>query len=138
MPAPDILIPTGTSIDAERTDRPLAYRLRERILRELDGRGRAAEPVVVSDAWFLDRGDPAAIPAIAVGPPTRNAAAAWLEDRIPVALSVRDALTVRIDLDFVVPLASCWGVSDAATASACDALVERYLPLLVDRWLGPG
>jgi hypothetical protein len=133
---PLLLIVVGTSVSAERRDRPLGYRLRERVLRELDRRVSPAEVLVVSDALYLRDGSLQAGPAIAIGPPEDNAASALAEGRVPVVLDASGALTVLMDLDFEVPLAAAWGASDANTARASDALAERHLGPFLERWLG--
>ncbi len=38
-----------------------------------------------------------------------NALAAYLADRLETAFVVEDVLAVQIDLDFVDPVAKCWG-----------------------------
>ncbi len=134
---PILALVAGTTLRAERRDRPLAYRLRERILRELDRRRRPAEVLVISDVLYLRDDALQAAPAIAVGPPADNAASALAESTVPIVLDAAGALIVRLDLDFRLPLAAAWGDSDANTARACDALAERRLGPFLDRWL-PG
>ena len=51
-----ILIVVGAHLKAEMTDRPLAYRLRERMLLWLDedSNGSPCEIVVCTDLWYLN------------------------------------------------------------------------------------
>lgn len=128
-----LLIVVGAHLRAEVADRPLAYRLRERILRWLDehsasgAEGRTPEVVVCSDIWYLNNDDLRAQPTISIGGPGVNALGAYLADRLETAFVIEDVLAVQVDLDFVDPVASCWGTTHASTVSAIDAFCERYL-----------
>jgi len=130
-----LLIVVGAHLRAEVADRPLAYRLRERILRWLDERRPAApsedwsdpEVVVCSDIWYLNNDDLRSQPTISIGGPGVNALGAYLSDRLETAFVIENVLAVQVDLDFVDPVASCWGVTNAATVNAIDAFCERYL-----------
>jgi hypothetical protein len=130
-----LLIVTGAHLRAEVADRPLAYRLRERILRWLDdsrpdrddaGCGEP-EVVVCSDLWYLNNEDLRAQPTISIGAPGVNALGAYLADRLETVFVIEDVLAVQADLDFVDPVASCWGTSQGSTVAAIDAFCERYL-----------
>ena len=131
-----ITIVVGTSLLAERRDRPLAYKLRERVLRALEVRRLPAEVTVIADTLYLRDESLHGLLAIAVGPPTDNAVAALAESRLPVVFEVDRTLVVRADLDLGAPLAACWGATGAHTARAIDAFVDRYLAMLLDRWVG--
>lgn len=135
-----LLIVVGAHLRAEIADRPLAYRLRERILRRLEEsrpgkpgfageQGRRIEPevVVCSDIWYLNNEDLRSQPTISIGGPGVNALGAYLADRLETAFVVEDVLAVQVDLDFVDPVASCWGTTPGSTAGAVDAFCERYL-----------
>jgi hypothetical protein len=146
-----LLIVAGSSIAAEMRDRPLAYRLRERVLVWLDAResseggsgavdshvnaGASAkafqpmllQPVVCSDLWYLNDRELDDRPAIAIGDPSSNAATAMFSSRLPTAFLIEQAFRVHLDPEFVERRAAIWGVNTAATASAIDLFVERYL-----------
>jgi len=109
--------------------------LRERILRWLDERGAGAgrpEVVVCSDIWYLNNDDLRSQPTISIGGPGVNALGAYLADRLESVFVIQDVLAVQVDLDFVDPVASCWGTTHASTVSAIDAFCERYLDAFLE------
>ena len=129
-----LLIVVGSSIAAELRDRPLAYRLREHVLDRLETReqefGDAAPPlvpVVCTDLWYLNATEADGRPAITLGDPNVNAATALFSNRLPTAFVIEGSLRVHIDLEFLDLRAAIWGISAAATASAIDLFLERYL-----------
>jgi hypothetical protein len=142
MPATDslLLIVVGSTIVAEMRDRPLAYRLRERVLGWVDaarpveptadgaaGTCDRLHPLVCTDLWYLNAREAEGRPAIAVGAPNVNAATALFSNRMPTAFVIEGSLRVHVDLEFLDLRAAIWGVNAAATASAIDLFVERYL-----------
>lgn len=125
-----LLIVVGAHLEAEAHDRPLAYRLRECILkwREASGcDGDGAIPVVCCDLWYLNAGDLMLSPAIAIGDPEHNAASAYLASRMPTSLVVEDSLRVHVDPEYVDLRACLWGIDPPATAAGVDLFIERYL-----------
>lgn len=131
------LIVVGSSIEAERRDRPLAYRFREQVLDRLDVRRRDGEadaltPLVCSDLWYLNAREADGRPAIALGAPNTNAATALFSNRVPTAFVVEQRLRVHVDVEFIDLRAAIWGVNAAATASAIDLFAERYLGDFLD------
>ena len=138
IPAGDrlMLIVAGSSIAAEVRDRPLAYRLRERVLAWLDARQASdaanppaalLQPVVCSDLWYLNDRALDERPVIAIGDPASNAATAMLSARLPTAFLIEQSFRVHLDPEFLELRAAIWGVGAAATASGIDLFVERYL-----------
>lgn len=130
---------------AEMRDRPLAYRLRERMLSWLDARdcaehGQAGiedgtpriEPVVCSDLWYLNAKELEERPAIAIGEPSTNAATAVISSRLPTAFVIERSLRVHLDPEFIDLRAALWGANPSATAAAIDLFAERYM----DEFLG--
>lgn len=133
-----LLIVVGAHLRAEVADRPLAYRLRERILRWLDERDEVPampDVVVCTDIWYLNNEELRAQPTISIGGPGVNALGAYLADRLETAFVIEDVLAVQVDLDFVDPVASCWGTTHAATVNAIDAFCERYLDSFLEHAL---
>jgi hypothetical protein len=128
-----LLIVVGSHLHAELHDRPMAYRLREGILRVQDRCEAAGEldvrlvPLVCTDVWYLNSADLQARPAIAIGDPGVNAASAYLSTRLPTAFVIEKTLRVHADTETIDLRACLWGVTPAATASAVDLFVERYL-----------
>lgn len=128
-----VLIVVGATLDAERFDRPLGYRLREAILgwRDEQQADIAVDPVVCTDLWYLNDESLHRLPVVAIGDPEVNAATAYLASRLPTAFVIDDTLRVHLDPDFVEPRACLWGASPTATVSAVDLFTERYLEELV-------
>jgi hypothetical protein len=130
-----ILIVVGAHLRAEVGDRPLGYRLRQRMIDWLDANtpkdpgdaDRARQVVVLSDVWYLNNNELRSRPTVSIGAPGVNALSAFLADKLPSALAVEDVLLVQVDLDFEDIIACCWGVNTAATMSAVDGFCERYL-----------
>ncbi|HVP73853.1 MAG TPA: hypothetical protein VMS30_08950 [Phycisphaerales bacterium] len=128
-----LLLVTGSTIASEMRDRPIAYRLRERVLGWLDaarnGNGEAPvlQPVVCSDLWYLNARELDDRPAIAIGEPSSNAATALISSRLPTAFVIEGSLRVHLDPEFIDLRAALWGVTAASTAAAIDLFAERYL-----------
>lgn len=132
-----VAIVTGSTLVAETRDRPLAYRMRERILAWIDHQQSQAagskdsavqlEPVVCSDLWYLNDRVLAERPAIAIGEPAANAATSLFSSRLPTAFVIEGSLRVHLDPEFLDLRAALWGVHAAATAAAVDLFAERYL-----------
>ena len=129
-----LLIVVGAHLRAEVDDRPLAYRLHERVLRRqrelrdagaLDG--QPLEPLVCTDLWYLNDDELLGRPVIALGDPATNAATAYLSNRLPTALVVEPAFRVLLDPEFLDVQTCLWGVNPVATASAVDAFIQRYM-----------
>jgi hypothetical protein len=117
-----VLIVTGSEIDAEMNDRPLAYHLKEEIDRRGAGRSfRCA--VVVSDAWFAQNRIFHLCPTVAVGGPGVNRVAAALVAELPMLVQRGDRVFIQGAWDGESKRASLWGTDRAATAEA----VERFV-----------
>ncbi len=136
-----LLIVVGAHLRAERFDRPLAYRLRERILRWQDAQrqqrkanGAAAliEPLVCTDLWYLNARELHSRPTIAIGDPSSNAAVAYFSTRLPTAFVIENTLRVHLDPEFIDCQACLWGATTGATASAIDVFIERYLDAFLE------
>lgn len=137
-----LLIVTGAHLRAESADRPIAYALRERIVRWLDARAgadgldapgepddapRAFDVLVCSDVWWLNNDELRECPTISVGGPGVNALSAYLADKLDSAFVIEDWLMVQLDLDFDEVTACCWGMNHDATIEAVAAFETRYL-----------
>lgn len=135
-----LLIVVGAHLLAEVSDRPLAYRLRERILHWLDDHADeelpALDPIVCTDVWYLNNDDLMREPSIALGRPGVNAASAMLANRLPTAFLIDDTLQVQLDQEYIDPRACLWGADVQSTASAVDLFVERYLDPFLRSILG--
>lgn len=135
-----LLIVVGAHLQAEVSDRPLAYRLREQVLRwfdeHVDEGMPTLEPIVCTDVWYLNNDDLLREPAIALGRPGLNAASAFLANRLPVAFLIDDTLQVQLDQEFIDQRACIYGADLESTASAVDLFVERYLDAYLRALLG--
>lgn len=125
-----LLIVVGAELRAELVHRPLAYRLRERILRWQD---RCEEeipllmPVVCSEVWYLNQVDLHGQPTISLGEPNLNAATAFLARHLPLAFVMEQVLQVHADIEYIDLRACLWGINQSATVSAVDLFCERYI-----------
>lgn len=123
-PATVIPIVVGSSLRAERDDRPLAYQLAERISGQ--ARGLGLEPVVCTDLWYLNDAVLVERAAVSVGAPETNALTAHLASRVPSAFVIDGVLMVQFDVAAGRGHACCWGVNAEATAGATGAFLDRY------------
>jgi hypothetical protein len=125
-----ILIVVGAHLNAEVTDRPLAYRLCELIddWRHMhDVADEALHPMVCTDLWYLNHNDLLLQPTLAIGDPEFNATTAFLANRIPTALVVDQSIRIHLDPELVELRACAWGVDPAQTTAAVETFCERYL-----------
>lgn len=128
---PTLLIVTGAHLRAEVLDRPIAYRLRERVLEAMGEDADPASVLVCSDLWYLNQEELRDLPTISIGGPTVNALAAYWGDRLPSVFAVDGVMIVQADFD-TVPVASCWGVNAQATAAAADRFLAEHLDAFLD------
>ena len=124
-----LVVVVGAHLRAELADRPLGYRLRERILQWQAGHPevRPLQPVLCTDLWYLNAEDLMVRPTISVGAPELNAVSAFFANRLPTALVIDHSLRVQLDPEFVTLQACVWGVDEQATASSVDLFEQRYL-----------
>lgn len=130
-----ILVVVGAHPLAELEDRPTADHLRRRLDEALaTGPGASgARALVLTDVWYLSHDELRSLPTLAVGGPERNAATAWLRERVPDVYVVDDVLAVQMDPSGEEPVAACWGVTAEATATAAGLFIDRYLAEFVRR-----
>jgi hypothetical protein len=120
-----VLIVTGSSLQAERQDRPLAYHLKSIIEHEGEALARRFAVVVLSDLWYLNSEPLHRLPTIAIGNPCVNALAAHLLKRLPNALFIDDALLIQMDMNLEDLRASIWGADYPLTANALELFVKK-------------
>lgn len=124
-----LLIVVGTSLDAERHDRPLAGSLAEAAetaQQSLDV-ATACEIVICSDVWLLNDASLLSSPVIALGRPEVNAATAFLARRVPTALVIDHAYRIHIDPTGIERHACIWGTNPQTTSASVEAFRQRYL-----------
>ncbi len=123
-----LLIVTGSTLRAERADRPLAYQLRNHIL-ERNGWHEMPEEsrniVVINDLWYLNCEPLHTVPTISVGGPGVNAVSAYLLDRLPRLLQVDDSILIQMDPEFSDKRVSIWGQNHALTVDALNLFIEK-------------
>ena len=82
-----MLIVVGAHLRAEVADRPLAYRLRERIHAWLEKFGTGMNvpimPVVCTDIWYMNQEPLQNRPTISLGGPGVNALSAYYGQKLP-------------------------------------------------------
>jgi hypothetical protein len=130
VPPPLAVIVTGSHALAELFDRPLAYRLRTKLVRALaDDEAIDADHrvLVCSDIWYMNQGSLRMLPTISVGNPNVNALAAYYAPRLSSVLTVEGVFMVQLDASGPAPLASCWGIDAASTAAAVESFEKRLL-----------
>lgn len=130
-----ILIATGAHLRSEVGDRPLAYALREEMLRRLEDRfpdGAPLDVIVCSDVWRLNDEGLKTVPTVSVGGPGVNALSAYLGDKIPSVFVIEDRLIVQADLEWEDLMVCCWGMDHDLTVQAVEAFMERYLDDYLD------
>jgi hypothetical protein len=131
----DRLLPivVGAHPRAELVDRPLAYRLLDRIedwqITYCDD--RLFQPIVLTDVWVLNHEGLLERPAIAIGNPRYNAACAFLTSRVPVMESEEDEYLVQIETGPPFVRACLWGSNSGNTTRA----VDRFLDDHIDDWM---
>ncbi|MFG0273520.1 MAG: hypothetical protein ACF8QF_00520 [Phycisphaerales bacterium] len=116
-------------------DRPLAYALREEMLRRLEGRfpdGSPLDVIVCSDVWRLNDESLNTVPTVSIGGPGVNAYSAYLGDKLPSVFVIEDRLIVQADLEWEDLIACCWGMDHALTVQAVEAFMDRYLDDYLD------
>ena len=135
-PAGLILIVVGSSLRAERMDRPLAYYLKQQIESVLADRiedeENRPEVLVVADFRRLNDEDLHDAPTISVGGPGVNALAhQWLQE-LPLSLAVDDQFYIQMDPELDELQASVWGMTNETTQIAVSAFLGRFLPRFLD------
>ena len=121
-----IVLVTGSGINAEERDRPLAYRLKQEIDRR--GAGHAyRRAVVVGDRWYLENRIFHLNPTIAIGGPGVNGVAGEFSAVLPTVVNQNDRVYLLADFDAGLKRASLWGVDAAATASAVEVFLTQGL-----------
>ncbi len=129
-----ILIVVGSHLRAETGDRPIAYRLRERLLESMgafvekeEGEDDPVDIVVCTDVWWLNNDGLRECPTISIGGPGVNALSAYFGDKLPSAFVVDDQMIVQMDVELTDEWVCIWGADHERTAQACDVFIERYL-----------
>lgn len=123
-----LLIVVGASLRSELCDRPLAYGLREAIVKRQDEQDSDGPlPVLCTDVWHLNSDQLAGRPVLALGDPQLNATTAFLASRLPTAMVVDQALRIHFDPGGDEPRACLWGANHRAMSQAITLFAHKYL-----------
>ncbi len=120
-----LLIVTGSNLQAEREDRPLAYLLKRQTEEILGYDADDGGVVVISDLWYLNAEALHSLPVISIGNPNTNALAAFLFKRLAKVVVVDETLTIQMDLHMADLRASIWGNDYESTAIAVDIFTSK-------------
>lgn len=126
-----LLIVVGAHLRAEMADRPLAYRLCERVRAWMEKFGATIQPpvmpLVCSDIWYINDQDLQSRPTISIGGPGVNALSAYYHDKLATAMARDEEYLIQLDAEFVDLRASIWGRNHQTTVEALDYFVAHYL-----------
>ena len=132
-----VLIVTGSTLSAERFDRPSAYWLRDLVCERFAREGSKRSAMVCSDLWYMNHDELRVLPTISVGPPAQNALAAFLADKLPTLYAVDGRFVVQGDPEGFEPTVSCWGRDSDLTRQAAVRFVEFHLAGFLQRSVEP-
>ena len=126
-----VLIVVGAHLRAEVADRPLAYRLRERIHAWLEKFGTTMNvpimPVVCTDIWYMNQEPLQGRPTISLGGPGVNALSAYFGQKLPAAVVHDDQIVIQLDAEFIDLRVCIWGMNHDLTVDALEVFVSKHL-----------
>lgn len=126
-----LLIVVGAHLRAEVADRPLAYRLRNRIEAWLEKHildmNVRLSPVVCSDIWYVNQQSLQKRPTVSLGGPGVNALSAYYANKLSSALVHDNQIVIQLDPEYVDLRVCVWGMDHELTVHALDMFDEKYL-----------
>ncbi|MEM0914633.1 MAG: hypothetical protein AAGB29_11940 [Planctomycetota bacterium] len=136
--APLLLIVTGSGLEPEAHDRPLAYDLSDRVVAwcgdHSDVMATPVVPVVVSDLAYLNHKSWRRLPTIGIGGPEQNAFTEYYASFLPEPDPIEDPerqVVIQMDPEFTDLHVSVWGSTSSLTQRGvelfCDDYLDRYL-----------
>ncbi len=124
------MVVVGAHLRAEVADRPLAYRLCERIKAWLDANTQSLNvsvlPIVCCDIWYINQQDLQQRPTISIGGPGVNALSAYYANKLPAAYVRDDQIMIQLDPEFVDLKTSIWGLNHPYTVEAIELFGRQY------------
>ena len=123
-------IVVGAHLIAERDDRPLAYRVRNRIRRWLadGGGGRpGVQPLVCCDVWYLNQDDLQRRPTISIGSPRVQRLKRVLPRSTLVGVGTRRSAHGPARPAVCGSASQCVGVTHDLTVEALEVFRRQYL-----------
>jgi len=126
-----LLVVVGAHLRAEQADRPLAYRLSERISGWVKANGQALatpiRPVVCTDIWYLNHLALHARPTVSIGGPGVNALSSHFAKSIAGQEVNDQQVVIQIDPEFTDLRVSIWGTDHELTAKGLEVFLTDYL-----------
>lgn len=126
-----LLIVVGSHLRAEVADRPLAYRLRERVGAWIEKFAAEVDPpvlpVVCSDIWYVNQEALQHRPTVSLGGPGVNALSAYFNDKLPTGVVRDERMVIQLDPEYTDLRVSIWGMDHDATVDALDYFVRDYM-----------
>ncbi len=129
-----LLIVVGAHLRAEEADRPLAYKLRKRILAWLAGHADRLNidlaPIVCSDLWYLNHDHLQQRPTISIGGPGVNALSAYFAQQLTIesGQEQQPQVVLQLDPEFTDLRVCIWGMDHPLTAQGVELFCRDYLP----------
>lgn len=126
-----LLIVVGAHLRAEQADRPLAYRLRDRIEKWVASHHNSLAtpilPVVCTDIWYLNHNVLHARPTVSIGGPGVNALSSHFAKSIVGRNESDQQVVIQIDPEFTDLRVSIWGTDHDLTVKGMDVFLKDYL-----------
>lgn len=126
-----LLIVVGAHLRAEVADRPLAYRLRERMHawqeKHAAGLNVPLAPVVCTDVWYLNTDALQNRPTISLGGPGVNALSRYFHDKLASSITGSDDIVIQLDPEMTDLRVSIWGMNHEQTVVALERFVHDHL-----------
>lgn len=126
-----LLIVVGAHLRAEMADRPLAYRLRDRIMAWLEKHARSINlpvvPVVCTDLWYLNQQATIERPTISLGGPGVNALSNYYAQKLPGGALDERQKVLQFDPEFVDLRVCIWGMNHDLTVDALEDFNRKHL-----------
>lgn len=136
LPASDnlLLIVVGSDLRAEENDRPLAYRLQQRIdawlNRHVEEMNIDVEPVVCTDLWYMNHATLQQRPTICIGDPEVNALSDYFAQSADAVIDSDEEqpqVVIQLDPEFTDLRVCVWGVDHELTMQGLDVFCRDYL-----------
>ncbi|MCX5661205.1 MAG: hypothetical protein NTW19_16080 [Planctomycetota bacterium] len=126
-----LMIVVGAHLRAEVADRPLAYRLRERIHAWLEkhaaGLNVPLSPVVCTDVWYLNQEALQQRPTLSLGGPGINALSRYYFQKLPASITGNEQVVIQLDPEMTDLRVCVWGMNHEQTVVALEQFVHDHL-----------
>ncbi len=132
-PSSLMLVVVGAHLRAEVADRPLAYRLRDRVNawleRHAPGLNIPIVPIVCSDIWYMNQESLQHRPTISIGGTGVNALSAywWSQKKVSSADIDENQPIIQLDPEFTDLRVAIWGMNHDMTVNALEFFIRKHL-----------